>query len=523
MNKKAIAAIAVMGISFLGYMVGVFAPQKEGRPVSKVNDYVYTQVSDGYKVAKGSSFISRSELYLPAEYDGQPVTEIAANGFENADLRVVYVPPSVKRIGQYAFKDNPLLVYIEIPSSVITVGQRLFEGNIHNATYVRIGGQHAGTRWYATSDAWRYTGTGTDQVANVWYEVGYKLEYDKPEYHEISINTVTYDKGGNEVSAIGVGTRVKQILTYGDEHLEIKLENDSVTWVPYNTVSLRNNQHAFVHKQIYASMTYLNPFDTQSATLSNYNNDYRSIDANLHKLIRIIAMDYRLERDIMDYDIFHKINYYLVEVESGEVGWVRTEHILHERFKPALAIGFIFHPLRNFFVLGESGVFTLIAFLLFYYAPLIAFGLGIRSLGNALSEKINGNKLFKIMLIGITVFQIILFPSLVSAYYSFNSFMGILFAFGGLGFTTLMYWAVACGIPNRRLCPSCNMWDGVIQNQIITKKWNETTTTTTTTTYTDGSQKVDRDWKTEKKQETMYDCECPHCGETWNFTEVGSR
>jgi len=128
-----------------------------------------------------------------------------------------------------------------------------------------------------------------------------------------------------------------------------------VTWVPYNTISLINNQHVYVHEEIEAWMANINPFDKNSLTLHDYTGSYRNFGPNLHKLIRIIAMDYRFEQETFNPEIVYKRNYYLVEIESGEIGWVRPKHLLHERFKPALAIGLIFQPLRNLFVLGGNG------------------------------------------------------------------------------------------------------------------------------------------------------------------------
>ena len=61
-------------------------------------------------IKAGENFIGNQEIFIPAEYDGKDVIAIDSNGFADSNLRVVYLPSTIKRIGDYAFANNSELV-----------------------------------------------------------------------------------------------------------------------------------------------------------------------------------------------------------------------------------------------------------------------------------------------------------------------------------------------------------------------------------------------------------------------------
>lgn len=95
--------------------------------------------------ARGSYYqeITVPEITIPSTFDGKPVTitsgdEIPDNAFENrANLRIVEIASTVKRIGKYAFADcGQLGMYLEghpgrritIPEGVTYIGDHAFSG-----------------------------------------------------------------------------------------------------------------------------------------------------------------------------------------------------------------------------------------------------------------------------------------------------------------------------------------------------------------------------------------------------------
>jgi hypothetical protein len=69
-----------------------------------------------------------SNLVIPGEAWGQPITAIGARAFENSELTSVTIPGSVISIGEKAFAGNYLTSVI-IPDNVTTIGAGAFERN----------------------------------------------------------------------------------------------------------------------------------------------------------------------------------------------------------------------------------------------------------------------------------------------------------------------------------------------------------------------------------------------------------
>ena len=69
-----------------------------------------------------------SDVYIPSEIDGHPVTTIDGYAFQNSQLTSVTIPSSVKSIDEYAFVNNQL-TSITIPNSVTSIGNWAFGDN----------------------------------------------------------------------------------------------------------------------------------------------------------------------------------------------------------------------------------------------------------------------------------------------------------------------------------------------------------------------------------------------------------
>lgn len=88
----------------------------------------YTLNSDGesYSISKTSAF-NETELIIPSQYNGKPVTTIGYSGFSNCDsLTSVIIPNSVTSIRDYAFSYCSSLKSITIPDSVTSIGFNVF-------------------------------------------------------------------------------------------------------------------------------------------------------------------------------------------------------------------------------------------------------------------------------------------------------------------------------------------------------------------------------------------------------------
>ncbi|MDE6075781.1 MAG: leucine-rich repeat domain-containing protein, partial [Clostridia bacterium] len=98
------------------------------RQLGFISRLYYTLISDGteYKVNKGETL--RGTVYIPAKYNGLPVTEIGLNGFMNCPEleRVVILGNNLKTVGNNAFAMCKKLQSIEFPEGVTTIGVNAF-------------------------------------------------------------------------------------------------------------------------------------------------------------------------------------------------------------------------------------------------------------------------------------------------------------------------------------------------------------------------------------------------------------
>lgn len=106
---------------------------KNHRWSSSCNDccyYVYNtgpNLYDCYNPSGGKT--------IPSKVNGYTVTEIGPNAFRNcSDLTSIYIPSSVKRIGEYAFSGcRRLAGVLNLPDSIVKIGDYAFQGTSYTS------------------------------------------------------------------------------------------------------------------------------------------------------------------------------------------------------------------------------------------------------------------------------------------------------------------------------------------------------------------------------------------------------
>lgn len=133
-----IAGIAAAAFAVIGTTIGlltpfVFVPNAQISEVKKGNIFSFNEIGDSYSVRANPSlkkYFSEylpSEIMIPSEYKGLPVTEIESFGFSYCySLTSITIPESVTSIEEYAFCGCSSLTSIVIPNSVTSIGEYAF-------------------------------------------------------------------------------------------------------------------------------------------------------------------------------------------------------------------------------------------------------------------------------------------------------------------------------------------------------------------------------------------------------------
>jgi len=111
-----ITLVALVGFS----MIACSEPEPTGLAYSSING------GTAYSVSKGT--VTSGAVVIPAAHEGKPVTAIADDAFEDADITGVSIPLSVTSIGSHAFAGCTNLTGITIPASVTSIGTAAFYG-----------------------------------------------------------------------------------------------------------------------------------------------------------------------------------------------------------------------------------------------------------------------------------------------------------------------------------------------------------------------------------------------------------
>jgi hypothetical protein len=116
----------------------------------------YTAINGGseYEVAQGTA--TDTDIVILPVYNGVPVTGIANSAFPSnpGSITSVFIPYSVRSIGNAAFQNCTGITALTIPASVTTVGSNAFSGLNGDALYVPYANEAAadavwGTNWHS--------------------------------------------------------------------------------------------------------------------------------------------------------------------------------------------------------------------------------------------------------------------------------------------------------------------------------------------------------------------------------------
>ena len=133
-----IAGISAAAFAVIGTTIGlltplVFVPNAQISEVKKGNIFSFNEIGDSYSVRANPSLEKYfneylpSEITIPSEYKGRPVTEIESFGFSYCySLTSITIPDSVTSIEEYAFCGCSSLTSIVIPDSVTSIGEYAF-------------------------------------------------------------------------------------------------------------------------------------------------------------------------------------------------------------------------------------------------------------------------------------------------------------------------------------------------------------------------------------------------------------
>lgn len=119
-NKKIISFIIAL------LLISVLSLSACKKNVIQDNTEVFTFALRGEEYAITSYTGTKSEITLPTEHNGKPVTTIAETAFAYSNISKVIVSEGIKTIGDAAFSNSYGLYYIYIPRSITTIGENIF-------------------------------------------------------------------------------------------------------------------------------------------------------------------------------------------------------------------------------------------------------------------------------------------------------------------------------------------------------------------------------------------------------------
>ena len=129
--------VGVKGVAAVDGEIIITYTDGRTESLGRVSDLVktdalnYYPLDDGTYAVDGGKSIYLSDIVIPGEYNGRPVTVIADNGFvECQNLKSITLPDTIKVIGKNAFWTCDLR-NINIPNGIQTIGEDAFLGCVN--------------------------------------------------------------------------------------------------------------------------------------------------------------------------------------------------------------------------------------------------------------------------------------------------------------------------------------------------------------------------------------------------------
>lgn len=148
-------------------------PKPSTQPDGELNSRLlrFTLQKDGtYAVqAQSNRMGGRKTLVIPAEWEGKPVTAIAASGFQGlSSLQSVSLPASLRSIGNSAFRECRSLSQVNLPEGLRSIGEYAFSQTALRSLTVpdSVTFMGAGAFWYCTSLRSVRLGSGMKTIAS---------------------------------------------------------------------------------------------------------------------------------------------------------------------------------------------------------------------------------------------------------------------------------------------------------------------------------------------------------------------
>ena len=153
LNKKAVYYVSC-SICEEKYLGNTF---EYGEVLQPTEGLSYTLVSkDTEYSVSGIGEANITDIVIPYEYEGKPVTHIFQSAFsECSRIKSVTVPDGVTFIGNYAFEECHGLVSITLPNSIESLGLRAFN-NCSNLKFIYYNGTMA--QWKTVSKGLMWNG-----------------------------------------------------------------------------------------------------------------------------------------------------------------------------------------------------------------------------------------------------------------------------------------------------------------------------------------------------------------------------
>ena len=177
------------------------------RPISDYLNFEWVRNGSYYRVSAKNVNSLPAHLVIPAYYEGYPVKEIKANGFQRTvGVRYVEIPDTVTTIGSNAFYNSSSISAICIPSSVIAIQSGALAGCSSITVYTEHSSAPSGwaSNWNSSNRPVYY---GFDDIGvsddYVWVKLGEEVRIAAYMGDETGKLIIPSRLGGYDVTAIG--------------------------------------------------------------------------------------------------------------------------------------------------------------------------------------------------------------------------------------------------------------------------------------------------------------------------------